>query len=379
MKRILILFLGLIVSVGSFSQVKTDAELSVQSDVIRNETAAAGNTKGRIANMFQTIIDSKISGADWETGTDYTVDKTFVIESNILYKCIETHTSGTFATDLAASKWVAISNSGGGGGGSVVFDADIPVLLSGGKSLGQYTNGQTIPANGKTIQEVIALLATEYIAPAFSAFSITGQSTTVEVGTTLSGSKTFTWTLSEGSGTVSTIDIYNNTTAATLLAGTANDGTHAVTITTIQLNTNGATQSWKGVGNNTDPVETFNSSNFVVTSRFYRFYGPASSAPTNSAEVRALSTSAFHTGAATFTLNTGSTLTRFVVALPPSVTISSVVDLDALNADITSQYVLTGTIAVTDAGGTSRTYNIYQMTTGAAYSTSHRHSITTAN
>ena len=218
-----------------------------------------------------------------------------------------------------------------------------------------------------------------YVQPEFTAFSISGQSTTVEVGTTLSGAKTFTWSITENSGTVSTIDLYDITAGATLLAATPNDGTQSHTIATVQLNSNGANQQWRGVGNNSDPVGTFNSSTFTVTGRYFRFYGPSATSPTNSAEVRALNSSAFHTGASTFTLTSGTTVTKFVVALPPGVTISSVVDLDALNANITSEYVLTGTISVTDAGGTGRLYNIYEMNIGAPYSSSHRHSITTAN
>jgi len=42
----------------------------------------------------------------WVTATDY-VDGDFVTESSTVYRCIEAHTSGTFATDLAALKWVA--------------------------------------------------------------------------------------------------------------------------------------------------------------------------------------------------------------------------------------------------------------------------------
>lgn len=259
------------------------------------------------------------------------------------------------------------------------FTADVPVVLSGSKSFGKYENGETAQWEGLTAVEAMIDAVTEYIHPAFSAFSISGQSTTVEVGTTLSGSKTFTWTLAANSGVVSTIDLYNVTTAATLLAGTPNDGTQAQAITSVQLNSNGATQAWRGIANNTSPVGTVNSSDFTVTGRYYRFYGPTAANPTNSAETRALSSSAFHTGATTFTLNTGTSQVKFAVALPPSVTISSVVDLDALNAVITSEYVLVGTVSVSDAGATSRTYNLYVMTIGSPYASDHRHSITTAN
>jgi len=259
-------------------------------------------------------------------------------------------------------------------GSTGVFQEDIIVS---GTTLGAYNSGETIPAEGKTAEEVLNLIATNYISPAFSSFTITGQSSTVEVGTTISGSKTFTWGINLNSGTVSTIDIYDNTANTNLVTATANDGSHTATITTIQLNSNGATQSWKGVGVDTeDDDNTFNSSNFVITSRFYRFFAPASALPTNSAEVRALANSAFYSGSTTFTLATGNTQTRFIVALPPSVTITSVIDTSALNADITSEYILTGTLNVLDAGGTNRSYNLYQMTIATPYSSSHNHSIT---
>src|SRR5690606_29274357 len=144
------------------------------------------------------------------------------------------------------------------------FLTDTTVVLSSGKSLGKYTNGQTIPSAGKTFEQVIKDIALEYVNPVFSSFTISGQPTTVEVGTTLSGSKTFNWGITLNSGIVPTIDIYDNTAGATLLAGTTNDGTQSQAITTIQLNSNGATQSWKGIGNNSNGAN-FNSGNFVVT------------------------------------------------------------------------------------------------------------------
>jgi len=246
-------------------------------------------------------------------------------------------------------------------------------------AVGGIASGTNLGTSPIAIQDLLDDILYPYVNPVFTSFSVSGQSTTVEVGTTLSGSKTFTWGITLNSGTVPTIDIYDNTAASTLLAGTSNDGTQAQTITTIQLNSNGATQSWRGVGNNTSPPGTFNSSNFVVTARFYRFFGPTASSPANSAAVRALSSNAFHTGATTFTLNTGTTQTKFVVALPPGVTISSVIDTSALDVDITSQFILTGTVNVLDAGSTNRAYNIYEMNVGVAYGTSHAFSITTAN
>lgn len=262
---------------------------------------------------------------------------------------------------------------GGSGGGGNTYGGNSPTTVT----VGGLPAGSAIA--GDSYDEILEAIVAPYVNPVFTSFSVTGQATTVEVGTTLSGSKTFTWGITVNSGVVSTIDLYDNTAVSTLLAATPNDGTQAQTVTTIQLNSNGATQSWKGIGNNSSPAGTFNSSNFVVTGRFYRFFGPVSSSPTNSATVRAISSGTFHTGATTFNLTTGTTLTKFVCALPPGVTITSVIDLDALNADITAQYVLTGTISVLDAGSTGRTYNIYEMNVGSPYGVTHRHAITTAN
>ena len=47
----------------------------------------------------------KSSADAWVTGTAYKVGD-FVTENSVMYYCIEAHTSGTFATDLANNKWV---------------------------------------------------------------------------------------------------------------------------------------------------------------------------------------------------------------------------------------------------------------------------------
>lgn len=51
--------------------------------------------------------------SEWVTGTEYETDAVnpaVVMESNKIYKCLVTHTAGTFATDLAANYWVLVSN-----------------------------------------------------------------------------------------------------------------------------------------------------------------------------------------------------------------------------------------------------------------------------
>lgn len=265
---------------------------------------------------------------------------------------------------------------------SPTFTTDFPYNFGAGKSLGILTGSGVYPTIGKTQEQFLREIANDYIPPAFSSFTISGQPTTVEVGTTLSGSRTFNWGISLNNGIVPTIDIYDNTAGATLLASTPNDGTQSQVITTIQLNSNGATQSWKGIGNNSNGAN-INSGNFIVTSLYNRFWGAVATLPASSIDGTAnrvyanlLSKAIKTNGTNTFTLTTGATSNKFIVLLPPGITITSVIDTGNLDLNLTSDYILS-TIVIKDAGGTDRNYNQYLFNPAGAYSTSTNHVITT--
>lgn len=256
-----------------------------------------------------------------------------------------------------------------------VFLNDIPVVLSNGKTLGKYTSGQTIPAINKTFEEVLKDIALEFVQPVFTSFSITAQSTTVEVGTTLSGSKTFTWGITQNSATVPTVDIYNNTLTATLLAATNNDGTQAITITSALLGTDGATQSWKAIGNTTAPGNVITSTNFVVTAKYYRFYKTAitGTAPTNSAGVRTGSTSTFDN---TFpiSISIGNQFAFFAypkfradgTTQKGDITNDSVKYEEGFNSSVGDSFTKTE-VQVLDANGTSTWYKVYTVNLPSPY------------
>ena len=100
--------------------------------------------------------------------------------------------------------------------------------------------------------------------PSFSGFSIVGQSTSVEVGTTLSTPATFTWGFNTiGNVTANTMEIDDVTGAATLASGLSLTPTSSQAIGTIQLTAPGSYQ-WKGQATNTHAV-VFNSSLFTVS------------------------------------------------------------------------------------------------------------------
>ena len=225
----------------------------------------------------------------------------------------------------------------------------------------------------RTFESLLTDILIAYLYPQFQSQSCNYPSI-VEVGTTVSGNGIFAWSISNaGNVKPNTVAIFDINSATNIATGLANDGSETVALNSILLNANNATQSWKIKAQNTKD-ENFESGNIVVTAKFKRFFGATSATPTT-ATARSLG-SEFQVSNQ-FILNTGSTLTKFAVCLPSGVTISSVIDLDALNLNITSNYVSLGTININDIGGTSRVYNLYEMNIGAPYSANHRHQITT--
>ena len=229
------------------------------------------------------------------------------------------------------------------------------------------------PLADRTAIEVLTEMLVVYLYPQFNSQSCNYPSI-VEVGTTVSGNRVFAWSISNaGNVKPNTVAIFDINSATNIATGLANDGSETVALNSILLNANNATQSWKIKAQNTKD-ENFESGNIVTTAKFKRFFGATTATPTTGT-ARGLD-SEFQISNQ-FILNTGNTLTKFAICLPSGVTISSVIDLDALNLNITSNYVSLGTININDIGGTSRVYNLYEMNIGAPYSANHRHQITT--
>lgn len=245
-------------------------------------------------------------------------------------------------------------------------------------SLGGITPSYLL--TGKTSNKILEDLLVVYQNPAFTSFSMSQYNSQVEVGSTLSGTRDFYWSTNNSNNvlpnSLSIIDVTNGN--IDLRTNLANDGSETnVNITTITLNSNGNNQQWKIRGFNTN-ANVFESFTITTTAYFKRFYGPVSTVLTNSISVRNLNSNAFqNSNNSTFILDTGAVHKIFSIALPQGVSISSVVDLDAAGAVVTSQYILKTPIVVLDAAGNGRFYNIYEMEQAIPYSVNHRHQITT--
>lgn len=74
----------------------------------------------------------------WLTATAYTIGPpaSVVVQGGETYVCIVSHTSGTFATDLAANKWIKVSQKGTGDLRSTNNLSDLPSISTAVKNLG---------------------------------------------------------------------------------------------------------------------------------------------------------------------------------------------------------------------------------------------------
>lgn len=307
----------------------------------------------------------------------------------------------TGATQITSKDYVDKKVSGATSGGSVYNGSSPATVTVGGINSGYVLTGKTV---NMIIQDLLVpTLNPTLTAPSISSFS-QNLTTTQEVG--LSVTPTFTTNFSRGSispqytsaspfrSGLPTKYVYSGTGNNRTVASSSSTDTSAATgATVLALGSNtwsvyvafatGVQPKDSAGGNFSSPLASGSTSvsNTTITGQYLRFYGANASSVTNSAQVRALPSSAFQSANVnTFNLNTGNALTKFIVALPPGRTISSVIDLDALNANITSSYVFQGTVSVNTGGGSGSAvlYNVYEMNLGAPYSSSHAHQITTA-
>lgn len=102
-----------------------------------------------------------------------------------------------------------------------------------------------------------------------------------------------------------------------------------------------------------------------------RFWGAAAAGVAN---YRGLAQSALDT-TNVFALDTGTQYKDFYIIIPTGRSLVSVVDLDALNANITARFEQVG-VQVADAGGTLQNYKKYQMSADVPYGANHRLQIT---
>lgn len=268
-----------------------------------------------------------------------------------------------------------------GGVTGLTYDHDIPAVFAGGKSLGKWVNGDTVDSTGKTPYQVLEEAFADYLAPAITSMTAATLIKTFEVGEELpDGNTSVSYVISNSTniktqppaiGILSTniADASFPTNPVTLLGS----GGFVIDIEPNTRFTAPGTRTITLQGTNNQD-DTFTAT-ATILGLYKQFYGPTTTAASDSATVRGLPSYRFTNAGSVFTLNTGSTQRIFQLWLPTGQTLSNVTDLDALNANLTSQYVATS-LSVNDANGVAVTGTLYTMTQAVPYTVSHRHQLT---
>lgn len=270
------------------------------------------------------------------------------------------------------------------------FQEDIVVSLPAGFTFGKYKTGDVIPATGKTANQVIrdALRAT--LTPTLQAPSAALNISDFgarEVGSsyTVAPSISFDrggitgklvggiWKPSESQGKragAATDYVINGTSVFPLMSkavsGTTVQGDNTVTGSVSYEQGMQPLDSEGAPFGEPLPAGTINLSR-VFQGLYNIFYGAAAS---THADMRTLPKSTLYAGATNIAIDTGTAHHTFYIVVPAAAKLNSVIDTDALNLNITSNFVLSN-VMVKDAAGVDRSYKLYKMTNAAAYPSSH--------
>jgi hypothetical protein len=223
-----------------------------------------------------------------------------------------------------------------------LLTSDIVVSLSGGKTMGKYLNGQTIPAIGKTLEQVIRDIAIEDIAPTYSPATISLSNsvpTLAEVGTafTTNLSAVFTQNDAGALNLSNSIRIkkngvsmlpegiaspFNKTDSDTFINGSISyqafcDYQAGIIKNYLPSGTPDARTPLIRNINAPQAAESNFGSNIVsLVGSYKNFYGTTSTVPSNSVQVRALSNFAYVISGNVFTIATGITDLVYAFSIP---------------------------------------------------------------
>ena len=142
--------------------------------------------------------------------------------------------SGSFTGSLqgTASYAITASYALNGGGGLTTYGGSSPTTVT----VGGLASGTDISAY--TYDQLLGAILSPYAAPTFGTFTISGQSTSLEVGASVSGTRSFTWTFTNSSNvSPSTVDITDTTNSTTIATNISNTSPYSATLSAVTKTT----------------------------------------------------------------------------------------------------------------------------------------------
>lgn len=171
---------------AEFNAIKVTSDQTLANlKLIQRDDGQLGNLTVGTDQLKTEVSIGLNQPVAWQTGVTYAVNATVVVNSLVLYRCLVAHTAGTFATDLAAGKWLAL------------LDVTAAVASTGTFVTGSFTgDGVTTAFNlGFTIADPARVLWTENGTIKFPTVDYTVSGTTLTRLAAPGGGVTIRWRL----------------------------------------------------------------------------------------------------------------------------------------------------------------------------------------
>lgn len=249
------------------------------------------------------------------------------------------------------------------------IDVDVQALYDSGGDV-TYTNAEPTPITiggisagstftDQTMTEMWDALLYPYQSPSFGSFSISGQSSILEVGGEIPASVTFIWNTSYPSNVeANSIDIEDMTLSSVLVSGTANDGTQAVTMAGAISKTTADTHVFRIAGEDTESSAFYRTATYEWRWRFY--WGNSTSSSLLEADIEALSDNDLYNSIArTYSFDAAASNYKYICYPASYGTLSSFKDTST-NLDI--PFESPDTVSVTNTNGQTTNYYVYRST-----------------
>lgn len=207
------------------------------------------------------------------------------------------------------------------------------------------------------IETVLQSLLYPFQVPAFTAFTLSGQTSPIEVGSSVAaGARTFTWTTSNSANIKpNLITIADTTGGLQLVSNTGNDGTETISISAVTKLT-ATSHTWNIQSQDTQ--NTVFSRNYTVNWQWRRYFGESVSSTLNEAAVKALRVSGLITGfAGTYAFNAGG---YKYIAYPALFGTATAFKDQSTNLDVPFDSVQI--VGITNTYGVATNYNVHKTT-----------------
>ncbi len=206
----------------------------------------------------------------------------------------------------------------------------------------------------QTMQQMWDSLLYPYQSPSFTSFIIQGQSTIIEVGTTVAANPTFSWTETNIVNVLPNSTVIRNN-GVIIANNISNTSPYSATDAAVIKNT-ATSNTWSIEQTNTN-TQIF-SRNFTVNWRWRVYYGESINTPLNETQIEALRASALQSGfAATYAFSSGG---YKYLAYPSSMGTATLFKDTLTNLDV--PFEAPYTVSVTNVNGITTNYNVHRST-----------------